>query len=84
MNNDILGIQLLLLCINNNMTFSIKTYGILSQFKSLLVAPPCIITVNITIKEVVVNIACRASETVFLIAKAKDIAPLRPAKKSIC
>lgn len=35
-------------------------------------------TVNITINDVVVNIACRASETVFLIAKANDIAPLRP------
>jgi hypothetical protein len=44
------------------------------------VAPPCIITVIITINEVVVNIACRASDTVFRIANAKDIAPRKPAQ----
>lgn len=32
----------------------------------------------ITIREVVVNIACLASDLVFLIAKANDIAPRNP------
>lgn len=34
--------------------------------------------------DVVVSIACRASDTVFRMAKAKDIAPRSPAKNSIC
>lgn len=35
----------------------------------------------ITIKDVVVNIVCLASEAVFLIAKANDIAPRKPTSK---
>ena len=54
------------------------TDGIFSQFRRKLEAPPWIITVAITINDVVVSMACRASETVFLIASANDIAPLRP------
>lgn len=56
----------------------IETYGILNQVRSCIVAPPWIITVNITIIDVVVNIAFLASDTVFRIASAKDIAPRRP------
>lgn len=59
-------------------------YGICNQFSKKLEAPPWTITVIITINDVVVNMACRASDTVFRIAKANDIAPLSPAKNSIC
>lgn len=54
------------------------TYGILNQFNKGIVAPPWIITVAITINEVVVSIACRASDTVLRMANANDIAPLKP------
>lgn len=50
----------------------------LSHLSRFIEAPPCIITVMITIRDVVVNIACLASDLVFLIAKAKDMAPLKP------
>lgn len=55
-----------------------KSYGIFSQFSRKLDAPPWMMTVAITISEVVVSIACRASDTVFRMARANDIAPLRP------
>lgn len=45
-----------------------------------MVEPPCMMTVNMTMREVVVSIACRASDIVFLIASAKDIAPRKPRK----
>lgn len=35
-------------------------------------------TVKITIKDVAVNIVCRASDNVFRMANAKDMAPRRP------
>lgn len=57
-----------------------STHGIFSHFSMLSVAPPCMMTVVMTIMEVVVSIAWRASDTVFLIAKAKDMAPLNPEK----
>lgn len=50
----------------------------LSQFSRKLDAPPCTMTVTITIIDVVVSIACLASETVFRIANANDMAPLKP------
>lgn len=56
----------------------------LSQFSRKFEAPPCTITVTITITEVVVSIACLASDTVFRMASAKDMAPRRPAKNSMC
>lgn len=55
-----------------------NTHGIWNQFNRFIVAPPWIITVIITISEVVVSIACLCSDRVFRIANAKDIAPLRP------
>ena len=58
-----------------------NTYGILNQYSKCKEAPPCTITVIITINEVVVNIACLTSETVLRIAKANDIAPRKPNKK---
>lgn len=61
-----------------------ETYGICRNFKRKFEAPPCVITVTITISDVVVSIACLASETVFRIASANDIAPRRPAKNSMC
>lgn len=60
------------------------TYGICKNFSKKFEAPPCVITVTITMSDVVVNIACRASDTVFRIAKANDIAPRKPAKNNIC
>lgn len=62
----------------------LKTHGILNQLKNCVVAPPWKITVNITIKLVVVSIACLASDTVFLMARAKLMAPRNPAKNNIC
>lgn len=59
------------------------TYGIFNQFNRKLDAPPCITTVNITINDVAVSIVCLASETVFLIAKANDMAPRRPIIKTL-
>lgn len=56
------------------------TYGIWNQYKRCRAAPPCIITVIITINEVVVSIVCLASDKVFLIANANDIAPRNPEK----
>lgn len=44
-------------------------------------APPCTITVTMTISDVVVNIACLASDTVLRIARANDMAPRKPAKQ---
>lgn len=43
-----------------------------------MVKPPQIITVTITIIEVVESIVCLATEKVFRIASANAIAPLRP------
>jgi hypothetical protein len=56
-------------------------YGILKQVSSCMVDPPSMITVTITTREVAVSIDWRASDTVFLIAKAKAIAPRKPATK---
>lgn len=53
-------------------------HGICRNLSKKFEAPPCVITVTITINDVVVNIVCRASDTVFRIANAKDIAPLNP------
>lgn len=50
----------------------------LSQFSKKLDAPPCTMTVTITIIDVVVSMACLASDTVFRIANANDMAPLKP------
>lgn len=58
-------------------------YGILNHVRSCIVAPPCTITVTITINDVVVNIACLASDTVLRIAKAKDMAPRKPMEQKI-
>lgn len=44
-------------------------------------APPCTITVTITMRDVVVNIACLASDTVLRIARANDMAPRKPVKQ---
>lgn len=52
-----------------------------NHVRSCIVDPPCTITVNITIRDVVVNIAWRASDTVLRIARANDMAPRRPAIK---
>lgn len=60
------------------------TYGIFSQLRRKLDAPPWQITVTITIIDVVVNIACRASDTVLRNARLNDMAPRNPAKNSIC
>lgn len=60
-----------------------STYGTLNQFNKGIVAPPWIITVVITINEVVVNIAWRASDTVLRIANANDIAPRKPKNSRI-
>ena len=49
--------------------------------RSCIVAPPWTITVMITMSDVVVSIACRASDTVFRMANAKDMAPRRPASQ---
>lgn len=74
----------------NYFVFSLRTrtnrftYGIFSQLRRKLDAPPWHITVTITIIDVVVNIACRASDTVLRNARLKDIAPRRPAKNSMC
>ena len=46
-----------------------------------MVDPPSMITVTITTREVAVSIDWRASDTVFLIAKAKAIAPRKPEMK---
>ncbi|KAI9578579.1 hypothetical protein GQX74_009153 [Glossina fuscipes] len=48
------------------------------QLSKKFAAPPWMMTVNITIKEVAVSIVWRASDKVFLIAKANDIAPRSP------
>lgn len=50
-----------------------NSYGIFKKFNKNCDAPPCVITVTITIKEVAVNMACLASETVFLIAEVKNM-----------
>lgn len=52
--------------------------GILKYARACEAAPPWSTTVAITISEVVVNMACRASDTVLRIANANDIAPRRP------
>lgn len=57
---------------------TISTYGTFSQFSNGIVEPPWTMTVAITINEVVVSIACLASDKVFRIAKAKETAPLSP------
>lgn len=62
-------------------TFLTCTYGILNHVRSCIVAPPCTITVTMTISEVVVNIACLASDTVLRIARANDMAPRKPVKQ---
>lgn len=49
-----------------------------------MVDPPSTITVTITTREVAVSIDWRASDTVFLIAKAKAIAPRRPEEQIDC
>lgn len=54
------------------------TYGIWKNLSKKFVAPPCVITVTITINDVVVSMACRASETVLRMASANDMAPLKP------
>jgi hypothetical protein len=51
----------------------------LKQVSNCMVDPPSTITVTITTREVAVSIDWRASDTVFLIAKAKAIAPRKPA-----
>lgn len=56
-----------------------SSHGISSQLRTCRVAPPCRITVTITIREVVVSIACLTSDAVFRMASANDMAPLRPA-----
>uniref|UniRef100_A0A1A9Z427 Uncharacterized protein n=1 Tax=Glossina pallidipes TaxID=7398 RepID=A0A1A9Z427_GLOPL len=56
----------------------IETYGIFSQLSKKFAAPPWMMTVKITIKEVAVSMVWRASDKVFLIAKANDIAPRSP------
>lgn len=61
----------------------ICAYGILNHVRSCIVAPPCTITVTITISEVVVNIACLASDTVLRIARANDMAPRKPVRQTI-
>lgn len=53
--------------------FQFYTYGIFKKFNKKFDAPPCVITVTITINDVVVSIACRASDTVFLIAVIKHV-----------
>lgn len=60
------------------------TYGICKNFSKKFEAPPCVITVTITMSDVVVSIACRASDTVFRMANANDMAPRNPAKNSMC
>jgi hypothetical protein len=60
----------------------ICTYGILNHVRSCIVAPPCTITVTITISEVVVSIACLASDTVLRIARANDMAPRKPVREN--
>lgn len=62
-------------------TFLTCTYGILNHVRSCIVAPPCTITVTMTISDVVVNIACLASDTVLRIARANDMAPRKPVKQ---
>jgi hypothetical protein len=59
----------------------ICAYGILNQVRSCIVAPPCTITVTMTISDVVVNIACLASDIVLRIARAKDMAPRKPVRQ---
>lgn len=56
----------------------IVTYGTFNQFSNGIVEPPWMMTVAITINDVVVNIACLASDRVFRIARAKETAPLSP------
>lgn len=63
--------------INNN-TNIILHYLILRHCNASVVNPPQISTVINTITNVVVNINCLSSVSVFLIAKANAIAPLRP------
>ena len=49
-----------------------------------MVRPPLNITVEMVTTQVVVKNSCRTSVTVFLIARAKAIAPRRPANQSMC
>ncbi len=60
-----------------------NTNGILNQFNRGMVAPPWIMTVAMTIKDVVVNIICLASDIVLRMASAKDIAPLKPTTETV-
>lgn len=55
-----------------------------SNISILFVNPPHPITVTITIIEVVVKISRLAGVDVFLMARAKAIAPRRPENKSKC
>jgi hypothetical protein len=56
----------------------------LNQLRNCDAAPPWNMTVNMTMRLVVVSMACLASDTVFLIARAKLIAPRKPAQNSMC
>lgn len=61
-----------------NLVYYTYPVGIRRYASACVAAPPCSTTVAMTINEVVVNIACRASDTVLRMAKAKDIAPRKP------
>ena len=63
---------------NTNTNNIILHYLILRHCNASVVNPPQISTVINTITNVVVNTNCLSSVSVFLIAKANAIAPLRP------
>jgi hypothetical protein len=66
-------------------SLQVKTYNIGKEVHRIkYLPPPQIITVIITITLVVVKRVWRATDNVFLIAKANAIAPRRPEKNSMC
>ena len=56
---------------------------ILRHCRAKVVKPPHISTVVMTITSVAVNINCRSSDCVFLIARANAMAPLRPEEREM-
>ena len=61
-----------------------NTYCILRHCKTSVVKPPQKRTVTMTIQRVVVKMSCLSWSWVFLMARAKAMAPLSPANISTC